>query len=159
MIGGISQHQRNSKDHVIDEMTADICASVVAVFEVWSLLGLSFLVPFSSLVDLRHHTAWHREYCRTATRCNQQAAFDGFCCERMRYTQLRSTPASHPRIFHVSALICNITSKNACGHRRLSWQKRRINDLSESGEIFCGPMSFLGAKTAIRVTGHASKIT
>lgn len=64
---------------------------VPVLFAVWSLLGLSFLVPFS--------------------------------------------------IFHVSALICNITSKNACGHRRLSWQKRRINDLSESGEIFCGPMS------------------
>lgn len=83
---------------------------------------------------------------------------DAFCCKRMRSLQFRSTPASHPRIFHVSALICNITSKNACGHRRLSWQKRRINDLSESGEIFCGPMSLLEAKRAARVTGHASKI-
>lgn len=69
--------------------------------------------------------------------------FDGCCCKTMRSLQFRSTPASLPRIFHVSALICNITSKNACGHRRLSWQKRRINDLSESGEIFCGPMSLL----------------
>ena len=46
---------------VLDEMTADISAFVVAMFEVWSLLGLSFLVPFSSLGDMRHHTAWHRE--------------------------------------------------------------------------------------------------
>ena len=69
-----------------------------------------------------------------------------------------------PRLFHVSALMCNITSKNSCGHRRLNWQQRRgglspqvlmvlvfvpkrlipgVNGLTEYGEIFCGPMSFL----------------
>lgn len=97
-----------------------------------------------------------------ATRCNQQAVFwcffSWFLLQKDAPFAVSFDPG-FPRIFHVSALICNITSKNACGHRRLSWQKRRINDLSESGEIFCGPMSFLEAKRAARVTGHASKIT
>ena len=30
------------------------------------------------------------------------------------------------RLFHVSALLCNVTSKNACGHRRISWESRRM---------------------------------
>ncbi|CAK9047785.1 unnamed protein product [Durusdinium trenchii] len=64
------------------------------VREVWSLLGLAFLVPFS--------------------------------------------------LFHVSALLCNITSKNACGHRRISWTSRRMNGFEEYDQIFCGPLQHLG---------------
>lgn len=59
-------------------------------FLAWSMLGLSFLVPFS--------------------------------------------------LFHVSALLCNVTSKNACGHRRISLQSRRMNLLAEYNQIFCGPL-------------------
>lgn len=43
-------------------------------------------------------------------------------------------------LFHVSALLCNITSKNACGHRRISWTSRRMNGFEEYDQIFCGPL-------------------
>jgi len=79
---------QESQKHMLEFQWSDV---VPVLFSVWSILGLSFLVPFS--------------------------------------------------LFHVSALICNITSKNSCGHRRLNWQQRRVNGLTEYGEIFCGPMS------------------
>ncbi|CAJ1345020.1 unnamed protein product [Effrenium voratum] len=65
---------------------------IAVVYFVWSLLGLSFLVPFS--------------------------------------------------LFHLSALIFNVTSKNTCGHRAQSLFQRRLQRAREYEELCCGPLEF-----------------
>ena len=49
-----------------------------------------------------------------------------------------------PRLFHVSALMCNITSKNSCGHRRLNWQQRRggLSPQVLMGLCFCSKKTY-----------------